>query len=436
MKRIGLVFFTLSTLLSAQEPSLTLQKAWEMALRDNPSEEVAMARLQQAEARYRQARSRYQPQLALQAGGTRLTYSDTQQMRIPGSPDSTELYEAGLNATWLLWDSGTRKNEVAASGLEAEAALSASYDSREQLLAQVGRAFTAAQLAQANLRIAESDMEFQDRQLENSRRKEAAGMDSRTDRLNFEIRKLTSENTAVQQAADFAGAMAALGALLGRESDSPLPAPVRIEEDQPSLPDEQGEISELWHQAQQNLPILHQTRLQEEAARAASKSISGQYGPEIALFGNLSAEREEDPAFTNGDLGNAVGIQLSWDLWDGNLRREQVREADARIREAEGQSRQIRLQAFAELQQAHADYAASLKSETLSATILDRSRENRDLIEASFEAGRDTLLRLNEAQRDFNNAETRFVSARLQRQLSWIDLQKAIGKLREQVESK
>lgn len=433
MKFFLLVGLTICLTLPADETTLTLQKAWKMALADNPSEEVALARLQQAEARYQQARSQNHPRLSIQAAGTRIQYSDTQLLRIPGAPDSSELYEAGLNATWLLWDSGVRKNRIAAGGLEAEAALSAQADSRETLLAQVGRAFTAAQLARANLRIAEADMEFQNRQLENSRRKEAAGMDSRTDRLNFEIRKLTSEDTALRQSANYEGAMAALGALLGREVDHPLPQPVSIDGGQASFTEEPIELGDLWHRAQTQLPILQQVRLQEEAARAAGESARARFGPELALFGNLSAEREEDPAFSDGDLGNSVGLQLSWDLWDGNLRRQQVRESDAQVQEAAARSRQVRLQAFAELQQAFTDYQASRKSQTLSATILERSRENRDLIETSFEAGRETLLRLNEAQRDFNNAESRYATARLQRQLSWIELQKATGNLRSQV---
>src|SRR5690606_34691364 len=109
------------------------------------------------------------------------------QLQFPDAEDTEELYDAGLQATWLLWDSGTRKNQVASARYLSEASEASQLDSREQLLAEVGRAFTAAQLARANLRIAEADVEFQNRQLENSIRKEEAGLDSRTDRLNFEI---------------------------------------------------------------------------------------------------------------------------------------------------------------------------------------------------------------------------------------------------------
>jgi outer membrane protein TolC len=417
MKKIYALLLTLPALLFAQNETLTLEQAWKIALQENPTEQIALARMQQAEARYNQARSSYQPRLGLTAGGSRVEYADNRQSFSSTGESSAELYEAGLQATWLLWDSGTRKNQVAAARYLSEASGAALLDSREQLLAEVGRAFTAAQLARANLRIAEADVEFQSRQLENSIRKEQAGLDSRTDRLNFEIRKLGAENTSVQQQAAFESAMAALGALLGQPTDQPLPTPVTLKPEDDSLPKEIPDVDTLWKQARETLPALEQAALQVEAARAQVNAFKGEYGPDLSAFGNLRADREDDPAFSSGDLGNAVI------------------EADAQLRETQAQARQVQLQAIAVIQQVHSEYLAAVKAETLSERSFDLSRENRDLVEASYQAGRETLLRLNEAQRDFNNAGSRYVASRLQRQLAWIRLQQATGTLRNQVET-
>lgn len=433
MKTTLLLLLSFPALLLAQEDSLTLEQAWGISLRENPTEQIARARLEQAEARYNQARSSYQPRLALSAGGSRVEIAENSFTSFPGQPDNAELYEAGLNATWLLWDNGTRKNQVASARFLSEASGAALLDSREQLLAEVGRAFTSAQLARANLQIAEADVEFQNRQLENSIRKEEAGLDSRTDRLNFEIRKLGAENTSVQQQAAYESAMAALGALLGQPAEQPLPPPVKLAPEDQKLPTEIPDVPTLWQQARETLPALEQAALREEAARAQVEALKGAYGPDLSAFGNLKAERRDDPSFENGDLGNAIGLQLSWDLWTGDVRKQRVIEADAQLRESQAQSRQVQLQAVSTIQQVHAEYVASVKSENISAKTYELSRENRDLVEASYQAGRETLLRLNEAQRDFNNAGSRYVSARLQRQLAWIRLQQATGTLRNQV---
>lgn len=434
MKTFLLLLCTLPAFLSAQNEFLTLEKAWEIALRENPSEEIALARLEQAEARYRQARSRYQPQVGATASGSRVEYSATDIQRFPpGFSDSADLYDAGLQASWLIWDSGVRKNTIESLRLQRDATDAARMDSREELLAQVGNAFTAAQLARANLAISEADVEFQNRQLENSIRKEKAGLDSRTDRLNFEIRKLGAENTAVEQRANFDSAMFALGALLGQPPENELPPPVKLEPENNNLPKEIPDVDELWKQAKETLPALNQAALQVEAADANIKAAKGQYGPELALFGNISADREEDPSFSGDDIGNTVGVQISWDLWTGNARKQQVNEADAQLRENIAAARQVQLQAISDIQQSHSDYLASARSEAISAKTFELSRENRDLVEASYQAGRETLLRLNEAQRDFNKAGSRYVTSLLQRQLAWIRLQKSTGTLRLRV---
>lgn len=416
----------------ARDAPLTLQQAWRTALEQSPTEQAALARLDQARARYGQAVSQYHPRIGLRASGSRLEYSDTALERIPGVPDSVEQYETGLEANWLLWDNGTRKNRVEASRLGREASAAELGDTRETLLAEVGRAFTSAQLARANLRIAESDREFQARQLENSRRKEEAGLDSRADRLNFEIRMVQAENAAVRQGARYEASMAALKALLGRPPESELPPPAELGdmEDAPPPP----ELESLWKRIPSTLPALRRAEFQVEAARATVKALKGEYGPDLSLFGGLNAEREDGPNFSGSDVGGTVGLQLSWDLWDGHLRKEQVNEATAALRETEAAARRIRLRARAGLRGALVDYQASLESETLSARSRELSLENRELVEASYEAGRETLLRLNEAQRDYNNAVSRYAAARLARRLAWIDLQRAAGILMEMVE--
>jgi outer membrane protein TolC len=408
---------------------LTLEQAWSIALDNSPTEELAQARLARAEAQAAQVRSGYQPTLSATASGARIEYSGAQFAQFPGAPDTVEQYEAGVSAGWLLWDGGRRKYRVQAGEFNVSAFEAGLSDAREQLLARVGEAFTAAQLSQANLRIAEADVEFQERQLQNSVRKEKAGLDSRADRLNFEIRKLSAESAAVQQRAQYESAMATLSALLGLNPEEPIDAPTRLEPEKSNLPDSVQGGQEVWDSLTEVLPALIEAARQVEAAEATVTALEREYGPELSAFGSLTMGRQDDPSFEGDDLGNTVGLQLEWDLWTGNLRKQQVAEAEASLMEARAAAREARLQAIAEVKRTVATYSASVESENLSARTFDLSRENRDLVEAAYEAGRETLLRLNEAQRDFNNAGLRYAASRLERQLAWIDYQRATGSL-------
>ena len=424
MKKLLLLLLPLT--LSAD---LTLEQAWILALENSPTEDIAKARLAQAKAQAAQARGAYHPRISASASGSRIEYSGADQLRIPNGSDSTERYEAEISGSWVLWNNGRRSNRVEAGERTAAAFEAGLTDAREELLAQVGQAFTAAQLARANLRIAQADVEFQERQLENSTRKEAAGLDSRTDSLNFEIRKLSAESAAVQQLANFESSMAGLSALLGVDPEKEIPPPVRLEPETSTLPASVPGGPDVWKTLDTVLPSLMEAQERVAAAEATVDALEAEYGPEVSAFGNVAAAREEDPSFDEDDLGNTIGLQIQWDIWTGNIREQQIVEAEARLREAEAIAREIRLQAVAEVKRRVATYSASVLAEDLAARTFELSRENRDLVEAAYKAGRETLLRLNEAQRDFNNAGVRYAAAHLERQLAWIDYQRATGEL-------
>lgn len=427
MKPLLISVLLLAALPLFSEDTLTLQQAWETALRDNPNEAVTRARFQQALARLDQARSGYRPQLEATGNGARVEFSDQDKTRNPQLGDSAEQYEAALRATYLLWDGGARKQRLNAALSAAQAAEASLEEIRMDLLANVARAFIAAQLARENVRISTADAEFQNRQLQDIRRREAAGAASRADRLNFDIRRLAAENAAVSAEANYDTAMAALAALLGIDAGQTLPPPAPVDPDAETL--QAPDYPSAWAEALEQLPALRRAQAQIAAARASVQIERGTLRPTFAAFGDLSASRDDDPAFTGDDLGNTVGLQIAWDLYDGGLRRARVSEASFAVDESLAAARAIELEAQAELANAITAYNAAVRSETLTRETFLLTRENRDLVEAAYRAGQESLLRLNEAQRDFTTAESRAVQARLSREEAWISLQRARGLL-------
>ena len=429
MKTVSILMFILCLAVPSirAQDVLTLEQAWRIALAESPTEAIVAARTEQALARARQARSVYQPRLEATGSGARIDYSDSTRDLNPALGSSDELFDAALRATYLLWDGGTRRARLDAANFGTDAAEFSQQDARLDLLANVGRAFTTAQLARENLRIATSDAAFQNRQLEDTRLREAAGDASRADLLNFDIRRLGAENAAVSAQADFEAAMAVLGALLGLEATETLPPPAPVDLNAAALPT--PEMEGAWAEALELLPALRRAQAQVEAARASIGIVRGDYRPTIAAFGDFVGVRNDDPGFESEDFGTVVGAQIAWKLWDGGERRGRVEEAESALLEAEASARAILLQAYSSLSTALTDYAAAVKAEQLTRETLNLSRENRDLVEKAFRAGQESLLRLNEAQRDFTNAEALAMQARLTREQGWINLQRARGLL-------
>lgn len=412
---------------SPASEGLSLSNAWDIALADSPSYQATRQRLEQAEARWRQSRSTYQPRITLQAGGTHLEYSDTDRLRIPGAPDSADQFNAGLQAEWLLFDGGTRKGSAAAARAEADAGLEQVNQARQDLMRAVAGTFFTAQLSRENIRIAKADAAFNARQLAESELRHAAGQTSHADTLNFAIRMNSASTTVVLAENDYNAALASLAALLGQEISLDLPEPVALET--PSSVTPAPGFPSAWSVAATNLPGLIALRHGVRQAEAGAGAVRGTYLPDLALFGGVEASREEDPNFASGDVGQTVGISVSVDLWDGRQRRAQLREAKARISEARAILAQAELDAQSALRSALGTYDASRERMRLSDKTLTMSRENRDLIEKAYRAGSESLLRLNEAQRDYNTAEARAVLARIQFENARIALDAAMGVL-------
>ena len=54
-------------------------------------------------------------------------------------------------------------------------------------------------------------------------------------------------------------------------------------------------------------------------------------------------------------------------------------------------------------------------------------QRNRDLVEKGYGVGQESLVRLNEAQRDLNQAMARLASARVSLRQAWYNLRTAAG---------
>ncbi len=61
--------------------------------------------------------------------------------------------------------------------------------------------------------------------------------------------------------------------------------------------------------------------------------------------------------------------------------------------------------------------------------------ENRRIIQAGYAAGKETLVRLNEAQRDFFTSDADLALSRIQLRQAWSDLHAAAGTFPETIDN-
>lgn len=455
---------------------LDLETAQQRALRDNPSLLAISERVGQAEQMLRQARSLYYPQISMsysfaytwlpdyltdQAGDYLDQAQDVLddlrwQLRfgpLAGALTSSQRYDArkllrqldglmgdardrldgpletyqlSFTAGWLLFDGFGRhfKNAMARIGVKETQA--ARREGQRLLLAGVARAYFGVQLARENIAIVRSDLEFNESLLRDTRVLREAGRAATSDVLNFEVAVGAARTMLLRAEREHEAARIALATLMAMP-EAVLPHEVQVAPLPGETPAQMQapEADHLIARALEQRPDLQQNAHAVRRSEAAVRSRYAEFSPQVGAFVRHEAQRFNGTDIRSEDFSTAAGVNVQYDIFTGGRRLARVREAKHAQRESVLRMRETELTVTSEVQHALLDLRTAQQQLILQRTTLDQVRKNRDLVARSYEAGKETLVRLNQAQRDLVRAESQLALARVELQRAWFDLRSA-----------
>jgi outer membrane protein TolC len=403
---------------------LDLETAQQLALAGNPSMEAALARVEKARARLRQATAAWWPSLDLAGSGGRVKQSDSAWAmsgalaRLYGQDldQSSEQYEGSVQATWLLFDGFYRKFKEEQAGYGEQAAAAGRDDARRLLVAAVAEAFLNAQLAQANVGIAGADQDFYTRQLQDAQNRYDAGAGSWGDVLNIKVQLNTARTAFLLAGREFEAAGYGLAALLGLV-DAQFPKQLSLQPlgQDMALASPAQTPEQLIEEALRLRPDVRQLTLAVRQAEAGIGMAEAGLYPKLQLTGAINDYRQGSFRLSEDDVGNTVALNLSWNLFAGGLDTARRLEAEQAHREMNAALLDLRNQVAAEVRRELTLLEAAREQLLLQRESVGLVEENRDLARSEYEAGQAALLRLNEAQRDLTATYGRLALA----QVSW-----------------
>lgn len=446
---------------------LTLEQARARAARGNPDIHAAQARLEAAAARVQQAHSYYLPSVSASHNSTRTFLTPASRNRIAtslqpsstlptdvadtnnfavttilnalrgplfGDPDVTGSSSAfsehatALTATWTVFDSFAREARLLGARYTRRASEHALADAQRLIRSAVDTAYFLVQLAQEQQRIAQADEVFSQEQFELTERLRAAGRATQADVNNFKVRLLDAQaQVSASNGAREAGRVA-LAELMGLAGTT-LPPMLALS---PLQPEAEAELTapdpEPWiEQALRQRPDLLRldqlvTSLYEEA-----RAVRALYGPSVVVSGSWGYDRISTIRYEDDDQSSAVGVELRWDLYTGGRRTALVREAEALRAEGVAQLHRQRLAVQAQVHAAVIDVHDAQQQIHLQRENVKTAGQNRQIVQSAYAAGKETLTRLNEAQRDYVAADAALARARIQLRQAWSDLEAAAG---------
>ncbi len=401
---------------------LTLDDALRLADERNLDLKAAAARLRQAQEATRKAWAGYLPSVTASGAYTR----NETEAAIPadalyaGSPKITILAQDQLagqvEANQVLFSPALWYGIQAASRGVDVAEITVQGARRDILFGTAQAYYGVASLRQVT-QVSERLLEIAQRQEKDARVRFQAGTIAKIGLLRSEIDRARAEQDLRRARNSYESARIGLATLLDR--------PVDFEVEDPSEPKLLAQPAQLEADALRDRTDLRAARRTLDAVRAARNAQIGRYFPNLAAFGRWQIQNTA--GFTGKEHQWAAGVGLTWRLIDGGLRESELREAAARVDEAEANVASVEARARAEVRQSLLDLESARANAEKAREQRDLAAENQRLVDVSYRAGAATAVEQADATATLRNAEIAQQAEALGAQLAALRVLRAAG---------
>jgi outer membrane protein TolC len=401
---------------------LTLDDALQAAASANLDLRAAQARLRQSEELSAKAWSAYLPQVT---AGAQYTHNSDEAVLPagtfgPGSPKITiqaqdqlagqVRLDQALLAPQLFFaiPNANRGEEIARLSVDA---------ARREVLFAVAQTYYAVASLRRALEVSQRLLEIAQRQEKDARVRYQAGAVAKVALIRAEIDRARAEQDLKRSQNALESARLALATLLARQPDFDVTDPPEVQL--------AGDAATLEEEALRNRPEVQANRLNVDVQRANRSTVLASYLPNLGAFAQYLVSNQA--GFTGQNDSWAVGLGLSWRIFDGGRRESDLREARARIDEAAATSGAVELRTRLEVRQAYLDMESARANAAKAKEQRDLAAENQRLVDVAFRAGTATAVEQADATAQLRTAEIGALNESLNAQLAALRVLKAAG---------
>ena len=402
--------------------TLSLDDAQKIALLNNPDYISAYHSVTAAKMRYYQSFAGYSPTISTKTnlgGGVSDVTSRRSNYTAVETTNSTSA-SLSFSASWMLFDGLSREFGVMAAKHGYNSSVAINDNARRQLLLAVAQAYYDILLANENRRIALEDMSFQLKNLRETEIKHQYGAVPLSDVLNFQIQVNEADSNRLNAEYNYATALYTLAALMGYPEGT-LPDSIKFPEIKYESESLLLSVDTYLDMALANRPDLKSYREQLKISEYRLYQTYSAYSPTLRAYGEYAlgynrnsyhgqhSDYQHSRRYTDQSL--SYGLTADWVLFNGLQRYNATREAKAALAVSEFSVASAWLGVVNDVRTAYANYDINIKQANLYFAIRKLVFEQRDLVQAEYDAGQAEIVRLNEAQRNVVSAEGKLVQA-------------------------
>ncbi len=396
---------------------LSLEKAQEIALQNNPDFLRIKYTIDSARARYYQSFSSYAPTL-----NTGLSFSQSfGKVTSASSGEKPWTYNTSIgpsfSGSWLIFDCLGREMNVLAQKYNLDAAKEAQEDARRLLLRTVAYAYNDVQQAISQREIAQAQIDYSKKMLKEAEDKYDAGTALLSDVLNFRITLKNGELELIRTEYNIRSAKYVLAGTLGI-TDGTIPDSVAF--DEVTMPEKEvlADVTVYLDSALANRPDLRQYRDRLESAKYTFWKSLTAFGPKVNANYSLGyswnrnqMRLDRTTTTSNGSWSFNYGISASWNIFNGFSDYFAALQSYASLAESDYQLAQTWITVVTDVRTAYDNYVTNIEKAHISRDIYKLTHDTRDLVENEYKAGTALVTRLNEAENSVISAQHSLLSA-------------------------
>jgi outer membrane protein len=399
---------------------LTLERAIEIAMRQQPSLRQSQAALEAARGRVDLARVARNPTIALDATAG-ISSSSSLTTRSPDFFSHQESTGLGATANWRLYDFGQTSANIRAAELSAEAFAATIGTTTLDIRTNVEVAYLTAVADRKLAVVAETTVRSEDTHLDQARRFVAAQAHDPIEVAQAQARAANARSALAQAQSNEAIALANLRSAIGwlDPTRSPTVAP-----NWPVPPEtEPPPLTALVDTARKNRPEIQQLDKLLEAAGASLDAAHAERRP--VLSANAQTQWSPGTGNWSPQPSWSAGLQLAWPLFDGGRASADIRIANANVMTASANRDALLVTLTSQLDAARSEIIANRANVAASTEAVAAARAQLQLSEARYTQGLGSQIELADAQTAVTTAEGNLVQAEFQLASAWAQLHRA-----------
>lgn len=338
----------------------------------------------------------------------------------------TTIFSYGLNANWTIFDGLTMFATSDRLSLEEEIDETEARLQLEQVLADIISTYyqivgqqNAYHVLENTVEVSRERIRIAETRLDLGSGSEYDLIQSRAD-FNADRAALIRSGTGLKQAKILLTQVLADTSLSGYDVSSNI------------VLGEKLRLEPLIKEALQQNSELQIARLNQNAAEAEIREITGEFFPQISLNGGYGYQRTETSSgfadFTETS-GFTYGVTARINLFDGMNKNRRRQNAKIAEKNQELRLQDVRFQVTSQIRQIYAQYSDALSLIELEKENLQYAQQSQEIALERFRLGTINSVELREAQQSLLDAENRLIAAQIEAKSAETQLLRLSGRL-------